>query len=58
LVNLSLRRKKLAKHWEIAASVKNVFDSDIREPSDGAIAEDYPMNERSFFAEISYHLSK
>jgi len=57
LVNLSLRRKNIAKNWEIAASIKNVFDKDIREPSDGSIAEDYPMNERSFFAEIRYNLT-
>ena len=57
LVNLSLRRKNIAKNWDIAASIKNVFDEDIREPSDGKIAEDYPMNERSAFIELSYHLS-
>jgi len=48
----------LAKHWEIAASIKNLLDEDIREPSDGRIAEDYPMNERSAFIELSYHFSK
>ncbi len=58
LVNLSLRRTNIAKKWEISAAIKNVFDEDIYEPSSGAIADDYPMNERSFFAEISYHFSK
>jgi len=57
LVNLSLRRKNIAKHWDIAASIKNVFDKDIREPSDGKIADDYPMNERSAFVEVRYNFS-
>jgi len=56
LVNLTIRHKNIAKHWEIAATVKNLFDEDIREPSDGKIADDYPMNERSAFIEVSYNL--
>jgi len=30
-------------------------DEDVREPSDGSIPDDYPMNERSAFVELSYH---
>jgi len=55
VVNLSLRRKNIAKHWEIAASIKNLFDEDIREPSNGSIPDDYPMSERSAFIELSYN---
>jgi len=43
----------IAKYWELAATVKNLFDSDIREPSDGTIPDDYPMNKRSIFVELS-----
>jgi len=57
-VNLTLRRTNIAKHWEIAASVKNLFDENIMEPSDGSIPDDYPMNERSVFVELSYNLKK
>ncbi|MFK5986989.1 MAG: TonB-dependent receptor [Pseudomonadota bacterium] len=57
LVNLSLRRTNIAKNWEIAAALKNIFDEDIYEPSDGKIADDYPMNERSAFIEIRYNFS-
>ncbi|MCU7835713.1 MAG: TonB-dependent receptor [gamma proteobacterium symbiont of Taylorina sp.] len=57
LVNLSLRKTNIAKNWEIAAAIKNVFDEEIYEPSDGKISDDYPMNERSAFIEIRYHLS-
>jgi len=56
LVNLTLRRTNIAKNWEVAAAIKNVFDKDIYEPSNGSIADDYPMNERSAFIEIRYHL--
>ena len=56
LVNMSLRRKNIAKYWEIAASIKNLFNEDAREPSDGSIFDDYPMNERSVFIELRYKL--
>jgi outer membrane receptor protein involved in Fe transport len=55
LVNLTLRRTNIAKNWEIAAAIKNVFNEDNYEPSSGAIADDYPMNERSAFVEIRYN---
>jgi len=54
-VNLTLRKKNINKHWEIAASIKNIFDHDIREPSDGVIANDYPMNGRSAYIELNYN---
>jgi len=58
LVNLLVRRKEIAKHWELAVSIKNLFDEDVREPSDGSIPDDYPMNKRSAFIELSYNFSK
>ena len=54
LVNLTLRRENVYKNWEFAASVKNVFDEDAVEPSDGRIADNTPLNERSVFAEARY----
>jgi len=57
LVNLNLRRTNIAKNWEIAASIKNVFDNNIYEPSDGKIKDDYPMNERSAFIEVRYNIA-
>lgn len=54
LVNLILRYK--TEHSiTIAAGVKNVFDKDIREPSDGRIPGDYPMETRSYFGEVRYN---
>jgi iron complex outermembrane receptor protein len=56
LVNVTLRRRRFAKHWELAASVRNLFDEDASEPSTGAIPDDYPLAERSVYAELSYFL--
>jgi iron complex outermembrane receptor protein len=56
LVNMTLRRKRIAKHWGLAASVRNIFDEDAREPSTGAIPDDYPLAERSVYAELRYFL--
>jgi outer membrane cobalamin receptor len=66
LVNLTLRRSRFSfggessrsgkGNWEFAATIKNLFDQNVREPSDGQIAEDYPLHERRIFTEIRYHL--
>jgi len=61
LVNLTLRRSNFGfgdgkKNWEFAATIKNLFDENAFEPSDGSIPDDYPLNERRFYAEIRYHL--
>ncbi|MFA7383964.1 MAG: TonB-dependent receptor [Desulfurivibrionaceae bacterium] len=63
LVNLTLRRMNIAKHWEGAFSVRNLFDEEGRIPSPynsaapgGAyIPGDYPMEGRSIYGEISCH---
>ena len=63
LATLTLRRKNINDHWDVAVSVRNVFDEDVREPSpfdptavDGAhIPEDYPMEGRSIYGEVRFH---
>ena len=64
LVNLILRKKNIAKHWEAAVSVRNVFEENARIPSpysasagaDGAlIPGDYPMEGRAIWGEVSCH---
>lgn len=55
LVNLVLRRKNIAKHWDAALLVKNVFDEDVREPSLMVIPNDYPMEGRSVYGELRMH---
>ncbi|GLX78000.1 hypothetical protein tinsulaeT_13400 [Thalassotalea insulae] len=58
-VDLALRRKHLtskpSSHWSIAAAVKNIFDKQIYEPSDGRISNDYLMHGRRVYIELSYH---
>jgi outer membrane receptor for ferrienterochelin and colicins len=64
LIDLILRKKNIAKHWEAALSVRNLFDEDARIPSpyspdasNGAlIPDDYPMAGRSVWGEVSCHL--
>ncbi|MGV1100730.1 TonB-dependent receptor plug domain-containing protein [Thiovibrio sp. JS02] len=61
LVNLTLRRKRIANHWEAAVSVRNLFDEEGRIPSPYAAAApegayipyDYPIEGRAIYAEIS-----
>lgn len=63
LVNLTLRRTNIAKHWDVALAVRNLFDEDARIPSpytpgvtDGAfIPNDYPMATRAVWAEVICH---
>jgi len=62
VVNLTLRRKNIANHWEAAVSVRNLFDEVGKIPSpyaaaapDGAyIPYDYPIEGRAIWGEISY----
>jgi outer membrane cobalamin receptor len=63
LVNLTLRRTNIAKHWDAAVAIRNLLDEDAREPSpynstapQGAfIPNDYPMEGISFWAEVQLH---
>ncbi|MDM8547095.1 TonB-dependent receptor [Candidatus Venteria ishoeyi] len=55
LVNLSLWRENFAKHWDFSATINNLFNADVREPSSGLIPDDYPMNKRSMYIGLGYH---
>lgn len=60
LANLTLRRYRQGDPWQIAFALRNLFDSDIREPSAWAapaagIPGDLPMAGRHFFGEVQYH---
>jgi iron complex outermembrane receptor protein len=55
LVNLTLRRKNIVKHWDAALAVRNIFNKDVREPSQAVILGDYPMEGRAIWGEISCH---
>lgn len=52
LVGLTLRRKNIARHWDLALSARNLFDEDAREPAGSAVPDDFPMPGRSFYVEL------
>jgi len=57
-VDLTLRKQEVINGLELALSVRNLFDADVREPSTGGavvnIPNDYPMAGRSVYAEVQY----
>ncbi len=54
-VDLTIRRKDIVDHWGVALSVRNVFDTNAREPSPGAaIPNDLPLAGRSVYGEIRF----
>jgi outer membrane receptor for ferrienterochelin and colicins len=55
LVGLTLRRKNIFRHWDLAVAGRNLLDEDVREPTNPAIPGDYPMPGRSWYAETRLH---
>lgn len=54
VVNLVLRRENIARHWDMALAVRNLFDVNVREPSTAAIPGDIPMPGLNFYGELRY----
>ncbi len=55
LVNLTLHRQEIMDHTNLTVAVRNIFDEDAREPSDGVkIIDDYPLEGRSLWCELLY----
>lgn len=55
LVDATLKRQAIFDHLDIGFTVKNIFDEDAREPSDGEkITDDYPLEGRSLWCELRY----
>ena len=54
IVNLTIEKKDMLNDLDAVIAVRNLFDSDYREPSDGKIAEDYPMEGFNIYAELKY----
>ncbi len=46
------------ENWEIAASIRNLFDTDAYEYTRSTIPGDLPLPERNFYAEINYNLGQ
>jgi len=54
LVHLCLQHRNIADHWDVKLKIRNLFNEDAREPSPAAIPDDYPLEGRSFWAELAY----
>ena len=56
LTDITIRRTHTLGNFEIAASIRNIFDADAREPSPnpGLIPNDLPLAGRNFYAELRY----
>lgn len=54
LVDLTLRRKNILGGWELSAAVRNLFDEDAREPSPSVNPDDFPLEGRCVWVELSY----
>lgn len=55
--DLTLRRKRVLDHWEVAFSVRNLFNTDAREPSPAGtpgIPNDLPLPGRYYYGEIRF----
>ncbi|MHB8880496.1 MAG: TonB-dependent receptor plug domain-containing protein [Thermodesulfovibrionales bacterium] len=53
-VNMTLRKKNIIAHWDFAVAVRNLLDTDAREPAPVVLPNDYPLENRSFWAELRY----
>lgn len=56
-VDLTLRRRRGAGHWEWMATVRNAFDADVREAGPGqggAATSDLPMAPRAVYVQLAY----
>ena len=53
ITDTTLRYTGLQK-WEFTASVRNLFDEDAREALGLSVADDFPLPERNFYAEVRY----
>lgn len=54
LIGATLRRQNLFPNLDVSVAVRNMTDEDAREPSNGLIAEDYPLESRSAWLELKY----
>ncbi len=55
LLGVTLRRKNIWHHYDLAIAGRNLLNEDVREPTAAAVPDDYPMPGRSFYAELRFH---
>lgn len=58
LVNVTLRRKEIARNWDVALLAHNLLNTDAREPSpvSGFIRNDLPLPGRTIYLEVRYSM--
>lgn len=56
VADLTIRYQPSHAVWEVAASLRNLFDKNAREPSNRAIPDDYPLKGRAVFFEGRLHV--
>ncbi len=54
MVSAKISYRTLVNDLEFSASVNNLLDDDIRHPSNGTIADDFPQAGRQWLAEVVY----
>jgi outer membrane receptor for ferrienterochelin and colicins len=54
LTNIAIKRQFVFDRMDLSLAIRNLFDEDAREPSSGEIPNDYPLESRSFWLDISY----
>ncbi|WP_265949606.1 TonB-dependent receptor plug domain-containing protein [Dechloromonas sp. A34] len=57
-VDLTLRSERTKRGWDFSASINNLFDADIREPSKSSsgITYDFPMPGRTYWLQARFSL--
>ncbi|MCI5143240.1 MAG: TonB-dependent receptor, partial [Candidatus Electrothrix sp. ATG1] len=55
MVNMTIRKKNITQHIDLAFAVRNILNEDIREPTTSDFPNDIPMESRSISAELLYH---
>lgn len=53
-VNATLLYKSTESSWSARVAMRNIFDSDQRQPSTGAMPDDYPLEGRRIGIEVQY----
>ena len=53
-LNVTLNRKNILPDVDMSLAVRNLNNSDSREPSSGTIPDDYPLESRSFWLGLAY----
>ncbi len=55
IANITLRKKNITQHIDLAFSIRNLFNEDIREPTSSDLPNDIPLESREIYAELIYH---